>query len=412
MRFESTSYVELFNQAAKKLANRTGISNYGASGKASAIINTFLDDDRRKVAAINDVFESIKLASATGDDLDAIGEFLGVFRLTATRAVTKSIDKNMEFYVESGTFGDINNGSNFTIPANTIVFLESKDADSGRKIEYRTTSSIVCTASASSVYFPAEAIEPGTLSNVAALALNKHSFTSYTLSSANRLKVRNNYGVANGRDKQSDASYRSLISKTFTALASANETALKLAAQAVPGVKECKVFRNYNGIGTSALIIDGYEGSVGPAILDGVRSRINQYVAAGEIASVIAPKYVGLELEFVVKTSTNLTSIDKTKLTNNLISLIKVYLNSFNIGQSVDLDNLYSLLVRSNNQIVQIGRVAGRNTAELVNAYHSDSFGQFSNRSVLNNLVPMQDDQKVILMDTLTNPIRITIEKI
>lgn len=405
MRFESTSYTELFTSAASKLANRTGITSFGQSSKAGALLNTFIEDDKQKVSQINEVLNSFKLPTATGKDLVAKGEILGVYKLQETRAYTKIIDSNLEFYVDSGTFGDSNNGDDYLFPANEIVYLESKDADSGRRIEYRLTSSVLCPKNSSSVFFAVEAVQAGTASSVAAGALNKHTNTNQTI------KVRNNYAISNGRDEQSDSSYRSMITKAFTSYAMCNEASIRMAASVIPGIREVKIFRNYNGIGTTTLMVDGFEGTLGQSTLELVKNRVSSFASTANLVSVYSPKYVGIELSLVIKTSLAFSNAEKIKLSKNIITTIKNYFRTFSIGQSVDLQNLFNLIIRVNANIVQIGIVPGSNTFSSASAFFSDLNGVFSEKRVLTDFIPVQMDQRAILM-TSNTPIVLTIEKI
>lgn len=406
MRFESVNYVELFNDVASNLVNRAGISNTANDSKAFSIISSFMEEGKLRTGAVNDLIRSLKLESATGVDLDAIGEFVGISRLMSTRAYTRAVDANVEFYVASGTFGDINNGSSIPVPVGTRVYLEQKDSTSGSIIEYRTTASATLPALGNSVFLSVEAIEYGSASNVSALALNKHDLNFA------RLKIRNNFAIANGRDRQSDSAYRFLISRAFTAGATGNETTLRLASLTVPGVKEAKILRRYNGIGTVAIFVDGFEGKISPALVSAVQNRMPQVESAGDLITVYSPKYVAVEMELVVQTTSLMTLEERTKLSGNLTLALRSYFNSLKLGQGLDLDTLFSNIVRGNNSIARIGRKNGENKAETVNAYYADSYGVYNLRRITGSTVPVSEEQKIVLLDTITNPIRITVERI
>lgn len=406
MRFESVNYTELFNSVASNLSSRAGISNFGNDSKAFSIISSFMDEGKLRTNSVNDLIRALKLETATGLDLDAIGDFVGVSRLLSTRAYTRTADSNIEFYVATGTFGDINDGNSIPVPAGSRIYLEQKDSGSGSIIEYRTTASAVLPVGSSSVFLAVEAVEFGSTANVSALALNKHDLGFV------KLKVRNNFAIANGRDKQSDGAYRFLISRAFTAGATGNETSIRFSSLTVPGVKEARVLRRYNGIGTVAVFIDGFEGKASPALISAVQSRMPQVESSGDLVTVYSPKYVGIELELVVQTNTLMTLEERTKLSGNLVLALRTYFNLLKMGQSLDLDALFSSIVRSNNVIARIGRKNGENKAEVVNAYFADSYGVYSLRIITGSSVPVTEEQKIIVLDTITNPIRITVERI
>ena len=58
----------------------------------------------------NDIAQSL-LPYAIGSNLDLIGQIFGVPRLAAVDASSAASDSNFQFYVQSGTFGSINQGS-------------------------------------------------------------------------------------------------------------------------------------------------------------------------------------------------------------------------------------------------------------------------------------------------------------
>lgn len=410
MRFSSKEYSEIFNQAAKKLSERTGITNFSPSSKAGSLLTSFIQEEKNKVNSINSILDSFKLSSATDGDLDQIGEFIGVTRLLSTRAFTKANDQNIEFFVNSGTFGDINNGTTFTIPANTLIYLDDKDSFSGLKTEYRLISPVTCLSTANSAYGSVEAIEPGIKYNVASFALNKHSFTSYSQANLNTLKVRNNYSIVNGRNTESNSNYRNRISKAFTAFATSNETSLRLAAGVFPGVKEVKFIRNYNGIGSSALIVDVYEGSISNTLLTSIQDRVNLFASSGEVINVYAPKYIEFEIELTIKTSIDFSINDKVNSINTINNIIKNYVASLAIGRPLDLTILYAAIIQTNSKIVQIGKISNQNVADRLTIYYSDASGNTSNKTLVQDLLTVGVDQKVILAEVAT-PITINFEK-
>ena len=90
---------------------QTGITNTTAGGKARAFCDIVGDQigllDANKA---NDIAQSL-LPYAIGSNLDLIGQIFGVPRLAAVNAFSAASDSNFQFYVQSGTFGSINQGS-------------------------------------------------------------------------------------------------------------------------------------------------------------------------------------------------------------------------------------------------------------------------------------------------------------
>lgn len=410
MQFSSTSYNKIFADTAQKLADRAGINNYGPGSKASALIDTFIEDKKREVASIQEVLSSNKISEASDEYLEELGAKVGAFKQKATKAYTRASDRNFMFYVDTGTFGDINNGSSFTIPAGEIVYLQAKNNTSGQKVEFVTKTTTTCLASASVAYVSVEAHEYGSKNNVAKGTLTNHNFTSYTLSSQNKLKCKNNYSIVNGRDEMSNASYRNLISKAYVAWAMANENSLRYSAKSIAGVKDIKIIKGYAGIGTIGVIVDSFEGKISSLITDNVFNQLKNIVSSGETVFVYPPKYIGVQLNLVVKTSVALSDATKINMSNYIKTLIKDYINSLSISEPLDLQSLYNHIIINTNNVTKIGKKSNVNSAESVYLYFYDNFDNYSIKEFVTSTIAADEDQKIILMEDVENPISLTIE--
>ncbi len=69
----------------------------------------------------NDLAQAL-LPYATGANLDFLCQIYGVTRLPATDASSDASDNNFQFYVQSGTFGAINNGQPIVVPSGTLIY--------------------------------------------------------------------------------------------------------------------------------------------------------------------------------------------------------------------------------------------------------------------------------------------------
>lgn len=101
---------------------QTGISNTSPGGKARAFCDIVGDQlgilDANKA---NDIAQAL-LPYAAGANLDLLGQIYGVIRLAATDASADAGDNSFQFYVQSGTFGAINNGQPIVIPSGTLIY--------------------------------------------------------------------------------------------------------------------------------------------------------------------------------------------------------------------------------------------------------------------------------------------------
>src|SRR5258708_2773757 len=98
----------------------SGITQLSPGGKARAfadIVGQILGTV--EVDTFNMVSQSL-LPFATGSSLDLIGDIFGVSRIGQQNSTVIPDDNNFEFFVRSGTFGNINNGQAIIVPAGTV----------------------------------------------------------------------------------------------------------------------------------------------------------------------------------------------------------------------------------------------------------------------------------------------------
>ena len=107
-------------------------------------------------------------------------------------------DRNFQFYVRTGTFGDLNSGNNIQIPANIQIFTAAP------KGPIYLIDVVTLLAGSSVQSFSATSVSTGSSGNTSSGVFTRHNFTNYTQSAAGGLLVANNYGIIGGRDTERD----------------------------------------------------------------------------------------------------------------------------------------------------------------------------------------------------------------
>src|SRR5438093_3661245 len=126
------------------------------------------------------------------------------FRLTPEARPPRKTppDRNFEFYVRRGTFGDINGGNDIEIPSD--VRISTGDPNGAIYL----TDPVTLPTGDSREFFSARSLAPGSVGNAPAGVFNRHNFTGYTAARFGTLLVTNNLGLVGGRDAESDEDYR------------------------------------------------------------------------------------------------------------------------------------------------------------------------------------------------------------
>ena len=169
---------------------------------------------------------------ATDTNLDLIGEIFGVPRLTQSTASVDIGDNNFEWYVRSGTFGDINSGQDIVIPSGIYIYTAA-----GINGPIYVAVAVTCPAAASSQPFSATSLYSGSAGNAPADIFCTSNFTNYTESAYGSLLVTDNYGIVGGSDPETDANYRYRIQLKIQSPNRSNEAALRFQCLLIPGIQ-------------------------------------------------------------------------------------------------------------------------------------------------------------------------------
>ena len=221
-----------FSQIMNDMVNATNVTRASPGSKMRALV----ESTSRKMGRMYQVFDlnfvQAFLDGAEGRFLDFFGEMLGVSRLGEQEAAVTALDRNVRLYVEVGNFGDINGGASINIPSGVII----STALGGGGVRYRTVVSTILDKDTDEGYVSVQAVRTGAAQNVGKNQLTFHDFTAYTDSVNSSLKVTNEADIITGGDLETDANYRFRISNAVVSAQGGNETSIRLAALAIPGV--------------------------------------------------------------------------------------------------------------------------------------------------------------------------------
>jgi uncharacterized phage protein gp47/JayE len=368
MPFFPKDYDQMVTEGLQRLRGESNITQLSPGSKTRFILDTITREQANQHALFNQNLLQAYVRWAEGRFLDFFGDIMHVPRWEATNATADADHMNFLFYVESGTFGGINNDLDFTIPAGTRVstvdfnvqrtaqpgsFVSARDQQT--KVTFVTTSDIVCSANRSFAWATVRATVEGKKSDVPRNALRVHDFSAYALSGRSLLKCRNKYAITNGRERESDESYRYRLMNAFKAKERANKIAIRLAALSVPGVADILEVNVEQGPGTYSVYIEGVSSTVSPGLISGVMSAVEGVSAFGIRPFVLAPLPVGLEFVIGLRWKDNTTETEKVVAQAEIRESIETFLSNHGIGDKVDLETLATAIATTNQKIVGMG---------------------------------------------------------
>ena len=407
MPFFPKSKQDLVSSMLNKLDENTNITQMTPGGKARFFIETDATEQASQQALFDANLLQPYIQYSDGKFLDFFGDMLNLPRIEATHA--DATDENFMFYVESGNFGDINNGESFPIPAGTTVSttpfqgkIVTPGLESQPVISYTTTEEVICTADSSFVYVSIRANQEGKLSSVPRNVLNKHSIGGYLLSDNGALKCTNRFAIDNGDERESDTSYRYRLMRLFRSKEQAIRSAIRLAALSVPGVSDILMVNYEQGPATYSIYLKGLTPTVSPNLLETVSAQVALVSSEGVRPFVLASRIIGMEFVCSVnwhpKTSNDQKTLEYTMMRNAM----EDFLNSLDIGEPVDLVDLIDVMTTSAPHALSLGK-SKSNSFEEVFLYRTapDGNGSVRSRLLSDSVIPIYNER--IILETSTN---------
>jgi hypothetical protein len=402
MTFFDRTEQEIVANSLEQLTQNTNITQLtpGASARALLDIVSREQGIQHKIFDTNLMQAFIRFAD--NRFLEFFGDMMNLPIREARHAETDAY--NFYFYVSSGVFGDINGGTDFVIPAGTIVStvpfvgqVITPGIDSQEQINYVTTEDITCVSSESFVNATISASIEGSSSNVPRNVLNQHNFTSYSTSGQSLLKCTNRYSISNGEDRESPQSYKFRLANIFKAREMAGPMAIRLAALSVPGVSDIKEVMCEQGMGSYSIYVKSVNPTTSPKLLQEVSNICYQVSSYGLRPFILAPVPIGLEFICAVRWANRATVDDIARGYISMRDALEERLNTTDIGEIVVLADLVDVLLSSTRYAVAIG-ANSPNKFESVYVYKNDpsSDGTIRNITAGDKIVPLYNERIIL----------------
>lgn len=388
----------LISSHLRKLTENTNITQLTPGGKARFFIETADEELNNLHGLFNENILQIYIQYCEDKFLDFFGDMFNNPRLEATHAVSEN--NNFMFYLDSGVFGDLNNGNNFLINAGEIISTQpftgqliTPGLETQPVIEYTVLEDIICRADQSFVYGSVRANIEGKASSVPRNTLTKHNITQLGTS----LKCTNRYSIDNGDERESNESYRYRLLQVFKSREKATKVAVRLAALSVPGVSNILMVSAEQGPGTSTIYVKGITSTVSPALLNTVSEVVQSVSAEGIRFYILSPRITGMDFVLVPNWSRNTTEDQKQEQYRNMRNRLEEILNETEIGEPVYLSDLIQDILTVAPNVLSIGKQKP-NTFEEVYLYREspDGIGYIRTKMIGDYIEPLYNERMIL----------------
>jgi len=347
----SESQDKIYADIMAEVLGNTNISRSSAGAKMRALVEA----TSRKLGRMWTQFDinmgQAFLEGAEGRWLSYIGDMMGIQRLNEEPASISSLDRNLRFYVDAGTFGNINGSQSINLPAGTYVGT----GEAGTGITYRTIVATVLLSTQREAYIAVQSIRSGSSVNVGTGRLRYHNFTGYSDYVNDTLKVINEAEIVRGQDPESDINYRYRIANQITSLERANEVAIRLAALSVPGVADLSAIAYYRGIGTYDLIIKSTTPNIGQGLIASVEEATRDVTSYGVVHSVRGPVEIGLSLTGSLTLKRKVPADEQTSIIDLATANIVDYVNNLDIAEEFVINEAVERAMSTSDTIKTVG---------------------------------------------------------
>jgi len=376
----------------------TGVTNTTPGGKARALADAIGNEMGILEANTFNAASQLLLPYATGAALDSLGAIYNVPRLQASDANAPATDTNFEFYVQTGTFGTINNGNDIVIPAGTRIFTSAANG-AVYAVDVQTT----LPASQSSAFFSASALVTGAAGNAASGIFTQHNFTNYTQNNFGTLLVTNNFGIVAGSDAEQDEDYRYRINLRLQSAGGNAEVDIRAAVLQIPGIQDI----TFNPLaGTYQVYVYGTSPAVGQALLSLVQTALNQNTAYPLVGVALAPDLVGISLSTSLTLQSGLSSIDQSTIIASATSAAANYINNLAVGAELIINQISDVILNSDSRILDIGNP--NQPLQSIFIWRSRLDGTRYSQFLINDYTPVIGE-RIIVESSISNPINLTV---
>ena len=393
---------DIVTESLQKLDQNTNITQMTPGGKARFFLETIGVEQAEQQTLFDQNLLQAFVQYADGKFLDFFGDMLNLPRLEPSHAVSN--DDNFMFYVSNGTFGDLNGGLAFVIPAGTIVktkafagAMVTPGLANQPVITYTTLQNSICAPDLSFIYVPVRATLEGKQASLPRNVLTQHEYSSYGLAQKELLRCTNQYAIDNGEERESDAAYRFRLLNIFKARTQAILAAIRIAALSIQGVSDILPVNAEQGPGSFSLYIKSVTPTTSPQLIEEVAISVGQVQSYGIRPFILAPNPIGLEFIAAVNWSTRATSKQIAEGYIAMRNELEEFLNNKDIGEEILIADIVDLLLASTSYAQSIGRNKP-NTFEEVYVYRTDAYGTGSNRSLLlsDTVTPLYNERVIL----------------
>jgi len=322
---------EILVSILNSLEKNAGITAVYPGSIARAFAEAFSSEVSDLYEAFRFTVSQSNLTTASGRNLDLIGDLYGISRKSVTNFVAQERQTfNVEFFLLKP------HSATVTIPKDTLVYNDVSNFAT-KQYSFKVNSDIIITPGSTKSY---GIVEPNFTDNAYVAPRNTLTRHNFIAPPTVTVYCNNPKEVYSNITSESDDNYRRRILASMKTRLPGTAESVRFAALAVKGVRDVKIRQASYGIGSCDIIVVPEVSSAVKGLAENIIVAVENSKPVGVRINVrIAEKIsIGIGATITLPVGNSETIVAGIRNQANLF--VKRYLNSLSIGDSVSLSEI------------------------------------------------------------------------
>lgn len=322
---------EILTNVLNSLERNAGVSASYPGSIARAFAEAFSAEIADLYSSLNFSLRQGALSTASGRNLDLIGELYGVVRKEISDAAALERQSfNIEFFIENPYSRDI------IIPGGTYLYTDV-DSYAIRQYRFKLNGDITIAAGTTRAY---GLVVPDFTDNtyVAPIgSITKHNFIAPPGVVAFCTNGKEVYSAINS---ESDDNFRRRIISSIKTRSAGTAESIRFAALSVKGVRDVRIRESAYGVGSCDVIVVPESLSGIKRMPDTILSAIAAVKPAGVRFNIRIAEQLPIDIQVSVTIASAANDTIVAGIKNQVALFVKRYLNSLTIGDTVSVGEI------------------------------------------------------------------------
>lgn len=333
---------EILTNVLSALEKNAGITAVYPGSIARAFAEAFSTEIADLYSSLDFSLRQGALSTASGRNLDLIGELYGVARKQISDAAAIERQSfNIEFYIQKPYSSDI------TIPKDTLIFT-SVENFAVRQYRYKLNDVVTIPVGATKAY---GLVVPDFSDNTYVAPRGSLISHNFVAPAGVVLYCTNTKEVYSNINSESDDNFRRRIVSSIKTRATGTAESVRFAALSVKGVRDVRIRESSYGLGSCDIIVVPETLSAIKQMPEVILAAINSVRPAGVRFNVRLAEKLAVNLVATISINSSTGATLTAGIKNQASLFVKRYLNSLTVGDTISISEIERQIRQSSDYI-------------------------------------------------------------